>query len=140
MRPGATRAASPDSRCRAPPRALLVLLLLALAAPARAEVVTLFVDPTQSFLEVGSGSGLSFELGPPFVGFFVPFEGTGEGGATLPDGTVSDGLRTSLGGISVFVRQAARVMSDDQMRALVAAIEDMIVEVHETPEIPREEE
>jgi hypothetical protein len=84
-------------------RGLLVVLLGLLAAtPSRATFQLFTVDPTRSFVAIAAGSGLSIDLGS-LAAVSLPFSSqlgvvADVTGATLPDGTTSDGFRTSVSG------------------------------------------
>ncbi|MEM8994744.1 MAG: hypothetical protein AAGF23_08120 [Acidobacteriota bacterium] len=41
------------------------------------------------------------------------------------------GLKTAVSGISVFVKQASRMMSDEQVRTLADLVEDLVLEVED---------
>lgn len=80
----------------------IALLAAAAAAPARAAIFELTIDPAQSWIQVTTAqSGLRFTTPGPFVDTFVavgPQSGPGIAGETLPGGFVSDGTRSSLSG------------------------------------------
>jgi hypothetical protein len=73
------------------------------ASPAAAAPFLLAVDPTQSWVTVDTGSVVRIELPPPFGERVMDVESqvgalAGTSGSLLADGTLSDGLRTSLSG------------------------------------------
>ena len=59
--------------------------------------------PEESWVQIGAGSQVSLELPPPLGTLVLPLETQvgsrpGVSGATLPEGGVSDGLRSNLEG------------------------------------------
>lgn len=100
-------------RGRVPTVLAMALLAFASGAPhaaaQQASQHIFFIDPARSHVEILPGdlepftpfSGLSFQLGPLFQSLKVPFAAPGAAGgtgATLPDGSTSDGLRAPLAG------------------------------------------
>jgi len=81
------------------PIAIVAALQIATAALANPEFYT--IDPQQSFLQIDPSATVSlpiFPLFPPVDMPLVTQVGRGGFGGTLPDGSSSDGLRTSLSG------------------------------------------
>ncbi|MGH0034192.1 MAG: DUF4215 domain-containing protein [Myxococcota bacterium] len=104
----------------------LAAVALVLASPAAATPQIFSIDPTRSWISI-AGSELQIDLGPgagtiPLVARPQAENVPGVAGATLPDGTSGDGLRTTVEGQLLVDRNPATLSFLTQLTAITPSV------------------